>query len=124
MPDWWSLYPAWRVSRLEVQEPYGWHVLNEKTLHSIREKLKQFETMTLNQIFVVGKKNNHAIPIRDLSAAARKRLTELRMPDVEELYTLRLSAKERLWGVLTQNIISLLWWDPNHEVCPSELKNT
>ena len=80
--------------------------------------------MTIHEIFVVGKRSNHSVPVEQLCSQAKKRLEELRLLDLEELHSLRLSGEERIWGILTQNVITLLWWDPNHEVCPSELKNT
>ena len=124
MPDWGRFKPAWQISKLEMQDPFGWHVLDEKTLHNIREKLKNFESMTIHEIFVNGKKFNHSVPVEDLCTKAKNRLGELKLFDLEELHSLRLSGTERIWGILTQNVIALLWWDPEHEVCPAELKNT
>lgn len=36
----------------------------------------------------------------------------------------RITAKERVWGLLVEDVFYLLWWDPEHEVCPSHLKHT
>lgn len=122
--DWWKLYPAWRISRLELQDPYGWHLLNEPTLHRIRERLANLEEMSLHEIFTVGHKQNHSVTIDQVCPEARKRLEELKLSDVDVLYSLRISGRERVWGILIDNILTLLWWDPNHEVCPSEKKHT
>jgi hypothetical protein len=124
MPDWGRFKPAWRISKLELQEPFGWQVLNEDTLHYLREKLRHFESMTLNEIFVVGRKFNHSVPVTELCAEAKNRLGELKLFDVEELHRLRISGTERIWGILSQNVIELIWWDPDHKVCPVALKNT
>jgi len=48
---------------------------------------------------------------------------ELGMTD-DALYSLRLSGKLRLWGVRDRSVLQLLWYDPEHQVCPSPLKNT
>lgn len=122
--DWWSFNPAWRISRLEVQDPFGWHVLDERAVHEIRQKLANFERLTLHEIFVRDRKYNHPVEVQDLCANAQRRLVELRLEDVEHLYTLRLSGTERVWGILDANVLILLWWDPHHEVCPSEKKHT
>lgn len=122
--DIWSLNPAWRIKILEMQNPFGWHEIDEATLHYIRQKLSDFERMTLNEIFVVAKKQNHPVPVKGLCPEAQKRLEELKLFDVDEVYCLHLSGKERVWGIRDLNVLILLWWDPNHEVCPSEKKHT
>ena len=119
VPDWGQYKPAWQISKLEMCDPFGWHNLDRDKLESIRTKLSHFESMTISEIFVKGRKQNHSIAIDQLEAPARHRLEELKLPDLEELHRLRLSGKERVWGILTQNVIQLLWWDPEHQVCSS-----
>jgi len=41
--------------------------------------------------------------------------------NTDALVSLRLSGKERVWGILQENALLLLWWDPGHEICPSIL---
>ena len=48
----------------------------------------------------------------------------LQLDDWEELYSLRLSGRSRVWGLKEAGIFWILWWDPNHEICPSYKKNT
>ena len=36
-----------------------------------------------------------------------------------DMHSLRLSGQERVWGILDQGVLSVLWWDPDHAVCPS-----
>jgi hypothetical protein len=109
---------------MEFCDPFGWHTVDKETLHYIREKLATFESRTLNEIFVISKKQNHAVPVKGLRRDAQKRLEELKLFDVEEVYCLHLSGKERVWGFLIQNVLNLLWWDREHLVCPSEKKHT
>ena len=71
-----------------------------------------------------NKRNNHSVEIDKLSSTAQTRLTEIQLDDIDELVSLRLSAKERIWGILEQGVLIILWWDPNHQVCPSNLKHT
>ena len=40
------------------------------------------------------------------------------MDDVDELYQLRVTGAERVWGIRSGPLLRLLWWDPNHEVYP------
>lgn len=112
------LRPSWRVSNIELAEPYGWTTVSATTLLFIREKLANFETMTWSEILVKAKKQNHSIRVSDISAEAQLRLEEKGLA-LDEVVSLRLTGKERVFGYLESGVLVLLWWDPNHEVCPS-----
>jgi hypothetical protein len=109
---------------MEFVDPFGWHILDGEGFQRIHKKLSQFESMTWAEILIDGKKLNHLAPVDDLCSEAKKRLTEIGRADVEELVLLRLSGRERIWGKLDQGVMTVIWWDPNHEVCPSLLKHT
>lgn len=116
------LPPAWRVWRMEMCDPFGWHEIDATTLLLIYERLKNFETMALGKI--IGPTGSHMVPVYKLCKEARDRIQELRLDDIEELLSLRVTGVQRIWGILDSNIVTLLWWDPDHLVCPSLLKNT
>lgn len=99
-------------------EPFGWHRVDGQVLRYIRERLAQFETMTWAEILVRSKKQNHSIKVSDICSAAQKRLDALRLL-LEDVVSLRLSARERVYGYLDNGVLILLWWDPLHEICPS-----
>lgn len=69
-------------------------------------------------------RDSHEVNVEQISKAAQKRLTEIRLDDFQTLVSLRFTGKERLWGVKSQNILKIIWWDPNHDVYPSLLKHT
>ena len=119
-----QMNPSWRISKIEMVDPFGWHNLSTQQINYIKDKISDFESMTWNQISIVGKKQNHSVAIDQLSKKAQKRLIEINIVDIDELFSLRLSGKERIWGILEKGVLNLLWWDPNHEVCPSYKKNT
>lgn len=116
--------PAWRISKIEMVNPFGWHNLNAQEINNIQTKLSEFESMTWNEILIKAKKQNHSVTIDQLSKEAKTRLEEKKIVDIDELLSLRLSGTQRVWGILEQGILNLLWWDPNHQVCPSNKKNT
>lgn len=116
--------PAWRLNLLEMCDPFGWHVLDEQKVREIRQKLANFESMTMREIFVVNRSNNHPVKFADLCAGARERLWKLNLEDTEEIHSLRLSGAERVWGIRELNVLNLLWWDPDHLICPAPLRNT
>jgi hypothetical protein len=67
----------------------------------------------------------HPIPIKELCSEAQKRLSQIELiATEEELFSLRLSGRERLWGIRERHIFKILWWDPKHEVYPVKKKHT
>jgi len=108
---------------LQMIDPFGWHRLDSGKVRDIRDKLAAFEGMTWNEILVKGKKQNHSVPRQDLCKAARDRLTEIKLDDIDELVSLRLSGRERVWGIRSHNVLTVLWWDPDHAICPSLKKS-
>jgi hypothetical protein len=106
---------------MEMRDPFGWHKLSGPELLEIREKLKNFESMTLGEIL---RRNNHMVEVGILCKEAIDRLRELRLDDIDQLLSLRLTGVQRIWGILEHNVVILLWWDPDHLVCPSLLKHT
>jgi hypothetical protein len=122
--DYYNRNPAWRISKMELASCYGWQNIDGEKLKEIQTKLSNYESMTWREILVDSKKQNHTVPINDLSKLARERLTEMNLEDLDELTSLRLSGTERIWGKVNQGVMELLWWDPKHEVYPTSKKNT
>lgn len=102
-------------------DPFGWHTVPGDKLKEIREKLGHLESRTWADILVHAKKQNHFISVDKISKQARDRLESLHLDDTDALVSLRLSGKERVWGILQENALLLLWWDPGHGICPSIL---
>lgn len=107
-----------------IDDVYGWEILDTEKLISLKNKLSNFESMTWSEILIQGKKSHHLVKIESLSKEAQKYLEKMGLDDVEELVSLRLSGEERVWGILAEGILNLLWWDPEHQVCPSLKKHT
>jgi hypothetical protein len=110
--------PSWRIALAQVIDPWGWHNLDASEIRSIHTKLAQYEAKTWNEILVKENKLNHRIECHKLCKDAREKLAELRLDDVEQLVSLHLGARERVWGILSHNVLDLLWWDPEHLVYP------
>jgi hypothetical protein len=115
--------PAWRVAILEMVDAYSWHEIGATKIADIRSKLANFESMTWSQILQDAKKHNHLVPVTSIIPKAQKRLLEIDQ-QVDDLVSLHLSGQERIWGILEDYILRVLWWDPFHEICPSKLKHT
>ena len=67
---------------------------------------------------------SHPVVCEALIKKARDRLHTLKLDDNDVLYSIRLTGKQRIWAACFGHVFHLLWWDPEHEVCPSELKHT
>ena len=109
---------------MDMADPFGWHDVDKTTLQYIRMKLAEIEQRTWQEILLVSATHNHVVKVDGLCRMAKDRLTSMRLDDVDELLSLRLAAKERVWGILSDGICTLIWWDPSHEVYPSLLKHT
>jgi len=68
--------------------------------------------------------DHHAIGVDRLSKEAQNRLAEIRQDDLDEVFSFHFSGKPRIIGIREMNVIKLLWWDPEHQVCPSIKKHT
>ena len=121
VPNFNSLKPAWRLAKLELCGPFGWHEMTGEKLQEVVKKLGAFEALTWGEILVTQKHRNHSILVEKLSPSARRRLSELKLDDLDELVSLRLSGPNRVFGIREQGILLLMWWDPDHGVCPSHL---
>ena len=114
--------PVWQVSTLDICGPWGWQNIDKSNFFAhILPKIKNFESMKWKEIFG---RENHEVDVAEISRAARKRLSKINLDDFERLVSLRFTGRERLWGIKINNILKIIWWDPNHEVYPSKLKHT
>ncbi len=64
--------------------------------------------------------NSHAVPVQNLARKARKRLVEIKQDDLDELFSLRIGGRKRVFGIRDDPTFHILWYDPHHEVYPSK----
>ena len=84
--------------------------------------MRNFEKKKWSEILGHDHYQNHKIHVSGIAKEAQKRLKELGHDDQEELVSLRLTGKQRLWAIEIEGKAFLLWWDPNHEIYPSPKK--
>lgn len=112
-------HPSWRFMRADKER---W-IITEDFVEHILPFLASFETMTWQEILSASKghgsgSKNHEIEVSKLIRDAQKRLEELRIYD-DTLTSLRFGGKPRLWGNREANVFNILWYDAEHEICPS-----
>lgn len=114
---------AWRFSLLDTTGPWGWRSVDmESHFDEVHAKLNDLEKLTVGEL--TGRAGNTPISTTQISAEAQRRLRQIKQDDLDTLWHLRLRGLWRVWGKLDGAIFYLLWWDPEHTVCPSELKHT
>ena len=115
---------CWRVSEIDWEGPWGWSKATcQELLKDIVPRLHHLESMTWGQ--VEGPTGSHFVEIADIAPDAQRRLVEdLGKDEQGRLFSVRITGEARLWGVRDIAILRVLWWDPNHEVCPSLKKHT
>ena len=84
------------------------------------EQLHQFETMDETAIRQQG---SHPVELQLCCKDARDRLEAIQLDDLDEIMSSRLTGRGRGVGWI-ENVMFVLWWDLNHQVCPSLKRNT
>lgn len=121
-----SRQPSWCFKRLDENSAWG---LCPSDFSVVISHLVNFERMTWSEIFKQthdgGRSSNHYIPPGSMCDKARKRFYDLHLDEyADNVYSLRISNKIRIFGLLNDGVFSLLWYDTKHEICPSNLKHT
>lgn len=105
---------AWRIRRIQLIDPYGWHELDTEEIARVKERLGALEGNTWKDIFIRDNHYNHEIEVADLKCAIAKKWMQDNLPDQHSLWTIRVSAKERIWGILAEGAYQIVFWDPDH----------
>ena len=111
---------VWHLGILDSDGPWGWgHVRRQVWWEEIWPKLRDFESMTWNEILQASGgrasgNNSHPVEVEGLTKKARNRLAEIKQDDVPQLFSLRLSGRSRVYGIRDRRVLKLLWYDPDH----------
>ena len=79
--------------------------------------------MTWREILLDAKKQNHNVSVDKLIKEAQDRLFEIFSEKLDELTCLRLTGNQRVWGKIYEGVMELIWWNPEHRICPSHKKH-
>lgn len=113
--------PLWAFRIVDVGGPWCWSALGGSELAQVLQRLKQLESMSWAEI---EGPEHHFVDVPGCCKQARDRLRELRHDDVPALFSIRVTGRRRIYGVRNEHVLSLLWWDPEHQVYPSPKKHT
>ena len=110
-----SKYPIWRLNLVDHDGPWGWSKITKPELMDALQRLVSFETMTWSAI-----KESGSHYLSHVCKDAMARLAKLDREDsVSDLYSLRITGARRIIGIRVGREFCFLWWDAQHEVCPS-----
>ena len=93
-PD--SSRPVWLVSLLDMGGKWGWGQMDHGLFQTVHERLKNFETMTWTAI---QQADSHSVPCTDIIKEAQARLVEIQQDDIDDLFSLRVQGRLRVWGI-------------------------
>lgn len=113
---------SWRFNAADKNGPFSWvNLSNGDEFKTVVGKLSDIETMSEPD---QQQRGCHFISIDALSQEAKQRLAEIKLDDLDELYSIRLDGRGRVFCVHRPQYMRVLWFDPDHKVCPSILKHT
>lgn len=118
-----SSHPVWRLNHMDWDGPWCPSGCKDAGVRGIMEKLANLESMSWTEI--QSGTGSHLVGVDGIIKQARERIFALNKQQwADNLFSIRLSNKERLWGFLRLGIFHVFWWDPEHQVYPSKKKNT
>ena len=125
---------SWQLGSIDSESNWGIQIFNsERTCNlfwtDIYPKIKHFEAKTWHEIEKErtgsrGKSKHHSVNISDIIPDAQKRLEDLKLDDIDSLFSMRLTGEQRIWGIRNFSYMQVLWFDLKHEICPSKKKHT
>ena len=111
---------VWGFRIVDKEGNWGWRTVAARVWwDEILPKLQDFESMTWTEVMQAsgGKArgtNSHPVRVEKLTQQAKLRLAEIGQEDVSELFSLRLTATTRIYGIRDRRALRLLWYDPYH----------
>lgn len=99
-------------------------MLREDHHDELLTRFREWEKGTWREILVRDARNNHPIDVASCCPESQRRLKANGLEDLDQLVSLRVNSTARVIGIRDRATFKILWWDPNHEVCPSQLRHT
>lgn len=122
-PQYEGTRPLWSFEQMDAAGPWCIEAADGGYFQKALKRLATLETMTWHEI-LSDQKRNHLVPPGRLCSQAQSRLRHIQLDDLENLVSLTIEGKPRIWGIRDRGVFRVLWWDPEHSVCPSHKKHT
>lgn len=126
-----SAHPSWRFHECDKNE---WSIdspeVREIFCGEILRRIRDLEAQTWREILIDAKKENHSIPVEDLTPKAAREFSKLNLDSrIADIISLRVTGSHRIYGFIEDRIFHVIWIDLHHGnndqcVCRSNLKHT
>lgn len=116
----------WAFDNLDNDGCFKFDVSREDFEHQeVLDKIISYSSMTwreiLRQTHDGGKSKNHSLVYESLSVEAQERLRIKELEDVSDsIFSFALNNLLRIVGIRDKEKFHVLWYDPEHQVCPSK----
>jgi hypothetical protein len=110
-----------RISKLDFDGPWCFSKVSKEDFAKILKAFKGFESMKWSEI---EGPRHHFVEIGKIINDAQRRLETIGLDDISSLFSFSIEGEPRVWGVRINEVFNVLWWDPEHKVCPSVKKHT
>ena len=99
-----------------------WGFAHVETLNAtVISKLKDYEGMMWGDIMQASGgrshgNNSHFENVSELIPEAQQRWSELKFDEYDRVFSLRLTGEQRIYGILENGVLKIVWFDPIHEI--------
>lgn len=122
--------PVWIFDKIDRAGKFAFDTNRSEFQHKeVLDKIIDYSTMTWAEIkrqtHDNGKSKHHIISPEQLSKEARERLKAKQLDEFSDaMFSFALQNKLRIIGIRMGAQFLAIWYDPQHEFCPSKLKHT
>ena len=123
-----QLNVVWRFDKLDRSGHFAFDITRDDFQHrEVLDKIISYSSMTWSDIQSQthdrGKSKHHFLSLDSLSSEAVSRITAKKFDDkTEQLFSFALQNKLRVIGFRDGQYFYAVWYDPNHEFCPSSTR--
>lgn len=113
------------VFSFRLFDPHQWASKygEDCAFHLVAAKIRDYSRFTWGEI-EQNKERDHPVQVCDMIRSAQEKLRSLKLDTFTSVWRFRFDGLHRLWGIRDVNTFYALWWDPEHAISPSKLKNT
>lgn len=121
---------VWAFDKIDRDGLFAFDPSREDFNHrEIIDKLISYSSLTWGEIkrqtHDGGKSKHHYLDSSSLSKEAANRLSQLHLEEESDcVFSMALQNKLRLIGLVHGDKFHVIWYDPEHKVCPSKKKHT
>ncbi len=121
--------PIWRFDKIDRDGKFAFDLSRKDFKHQeVLQKLMEYGNMKWGEISKQqhdksGKSKHHYLDIESLSHEAEIRINvKCLEEDTDRIYSFALQNLLRIIGIRDGAEFHIVWYDPNHEFCPSSKK--